>query len=654
MTEEDRALYLRFHGRILEHFGIQTYQSPVAAIAELVANCWDADASEVRIVLPANLGDNATIEILDDGIGMTFDECQERYLSVGLNRRANDPDERSPEKRRPILGRKGIGKFAGFGIAETMRISTTSKQTGEATVFELRLPDLISDEYVSTNDKPVDIVEHRSPDDQRKLEHGTVVTLSGLKLGKTPSPDAFAKSMARRFLLLQQQADFRVLVNDQELPKSFDLQDVQYVFPRDYKSEEMPADLETQDIELYGVEKLSNDRKIRWQFCFHNDTIDDEELQGIAIFAKGKLIQAPFLFNLSGGLGGQHGVAYLSGQVQADYLDSLSVDLAATERQRVNWEHRESAPLLEWGQTRIKELLRTWQDRRGEQRTRMLDQRVSGFSSRLGRLHSPEQRTVSKALRKLAQVSTLNDAQFEDLGNAVLTAWEEGRLRGLIDQIAQAQTMSEEDLLSVLLEAQALTALNVAEAVRTKLQTVAGLIQRIERRELETAVRDYIAKNPWLIAPQWETFRKETTVKHLLDQAAGQVGFTDNEFNGRVDLALASGNHLLVLEFMRPSLTLNWDHLQRFERYVLNIRGNIDANTAGVFRRVTGYVIADNLEARSDNRAKITSMVKEDMYALDWRSLFSQALAKWQEFLDILVSRAPEDERLQALLQPPD
>jgi len=49
---DERKLYLEFHGRVIEHLGIQMYQSPVDAIAELVANAWDADATAVGIVLP--------------------------------------------------------------------------------------------------------------------------------------------------------------------------------------------------------------------------------------------------------------------------------------------------------------------------------------------------------------------------------------------------------------------------------------------------------------------------------------------------------------------------------------------------------------------------------------------------------------------------
>ncbi|MGB9299791.1 MAG: ATP-binding protein, partial [Anaerolineae bacterium] len=71
MTDPERTLRLTFHGRIIDQLGIQMYQSPVAAVAELVANAWDADAELVQIDLPADLGEDAELTIKDDGIGMT-------------------------------------------------------------------------------------------------------------------------------------------------------------------------------------------------------------------------------------------------------------------------------------------------------------------------------------------------------------------------------------------------------------------------------------------------------------------------------------------------------------------------------------------------------------------------------------------------------
>jgi len=144
----NRKLQLRYHGRILDHLGIQMYQSPVAAIAELISNSWDADSEKVCVTLPDEITRHAQLLVEDDGIGMTFEECQERFLNVGYARRGDDPDEKSPTKDRPILGRKGIGKFAGFGIAQLIRVETVSKETGEKTVFEMDLLKLRTEEYV--------------------------------------------------------------------------------------------------------------------------------------------------------------------------------------------------------------------------------------------------------------------------------------------------------------------------------------------------------------------------------------------------------------------------------------------------------------------------------------------------------------------------
>lgn len=646
-----KRLRLKFAGRIIDHLGIQMYQSPTAAISEMVANAWDADAENVWVTLPTALNSSSEIIIKDDGVGMSFEECEDRYLNVGMGRRDKDPTAHTEGKDRPILGRKGIGKFAGFGIASIIRIETISEKTGEKTIFELNIDELRGEEYVSTGGE-VDVIEYNAPNAKLKKDHGTSIILKGLTLNQRPSETRFARSMARRFMLHQRAADFSVKVNGESLPEAEEKSKIEFSFPDAYKADGKPAGLNI--VDEWGEENLSNGKQIKWRFHFYEKPIDDEELQGISIFARGKLAQAPFFFNLSGGLGGQHGQEYLTGQVQADYLDELNIDIIAPERQRINWEHEESVPLLEWGQKRIKELLYIWRDKRGEVRVKELETKVAEFSDRLDKLPSTEQKTIKKALRKLAQIPTLNNQQFEDLGGAILTAWEQGRLHEIIANISETETLSADDFLRLLMEAQVLTALNAAEAVKTKLLTIGGLKDRIETRELENAVRDFIAKNPWLISPKWETYRVETGVRTLIQNMADEAGLNrDGDWEGRVDLVLSSGDHLLILEFMQPGLNIDWDHLTRFERYIRDIRVELGAITGGKFRTVTGYIVADKLARTGSMRDKITDLAQHGMHALDWATLMAEALAGWQEFLETLVTRSPEDERLKDLLTSP-
>ena len=162
--QQDRVLTLNYSGRIIDHLGLQMYQSPVAAIAELVANAWDADSDRVEIELPTELSDNAEVIIKDDGNGMTFGDCQNRFLNVGYPRRGNNNVEESPVKKRRILGRKGIGKFAGFGIARVVHVETVSRKTGEKTVFEMDISKLRGDTYVNSKETEIDLIEYLGPD----------------------------------------------------------------------------------------------------------------------------------------------------------------------------------------------------------------------------------------------------------------------------------------------------------------------------------------------------------------------------------------------------------------------------------------------------------------------------------------------------------
>ena len=125
---------------------------------------------------------------------------------------------------------------------------------------------------------------------------------------------------------------------------------MQFSFPAEYREKERPNGLRTD--QGWGVENVGG-QEIRWRVSFYQDPIGEEELRGISVFAGGKLVQAPFFFNLSGGLPGQHGQQYISGQVEANSLDEQESDLVAPERQRVNWDHPLAAAIQKWGGQRL-------------------------------------------------------------------------------------------------------------------------------------------------------------------------------------------------------------------------------------------------------------------------------------------------------------
>lgn len=650
-TMPKQPLYLSFHGRIIDSLGIQMYQSPVAAIAELIANAWDADAEKVNVTLPTSISGTAEFVVKDNGLGMTYEQCQDRYLKVGRNRRIADGDRTI--RGRPCLGRKGIGKFAGFGIAQVVEVDTTSETTGERTCFRLDLAELRAEpngEFVGTEKRSVEVLISEGPDADRAKAHGTIVRLRSLNLSRTPSADAFTKSMAKRFLLAQQASNFRVQIDGTDLPESVEPFSVQLEFPRDYRDDEKPAGMIVSD--GWGTETLSDGNRISWQFKFAEHPIGQEEFRGVAVYCGVKVGQTPFFFQLSGGLSGQHGQQYLTGRVRADYLDRLPADVITTERQRLNWEHPDTTALLAWGKERIKVLLAIWKARRGEARAQQLEDKVATFGARLSVLPPTEARIVKGALKKLATIETLDSEQFQDLGGALLTAWEGGRLRGIVENFARVEEMDEGVLLRVLAEENVLSALHLAEIVAAKVSVIRGLRQRIDARELENAIRNYVAKHPWLIDPEWETFKVESSLNVFLDDARATAGIDerDDAWRGRMDLVLRAGSQLLVLEFMRPSLTADRDHFNRFQHYVDVLKTRIiDANTSLGIQRISGIFVADKLARTAENLRLIERLRKDDMLCEEWPTLLAKAEARWKEFLHIVVTRAPDDPRIQSV-----
>ena len=194
---EQKELKLIIQPKVIDHLGIKMYQKPVDVISEFVANSWDADSEIVEIKIEDN-----NIKIIDRGIGMTFDQCQDFFLTVGRDRRKDTGKEVSEGKGRPILGRKGIGKFSGFGIAKTVEITTISKADGELTSFEMDIDEILDYDIKLNPEKPIKVLNNQSPDLERAKSNGTIVTLKGIN---TTSIDIeiFKEELARRFVTIQ-------------------------------------------------------------------------------------------------------------------------------------------------------------------------------------------------------------------------------------------------------------------------------------------------------------------------------------------------------------------------------------------------------------------------------------------------------------------
>ncbi len=162
---------------VLNHLGINLYSNIPSVISEAVANAWDADAKEVKISVDQKTN---TIEIADDGNGMSFDEINDKFLTVGYRKRENNEGVSSIFKR-AVMGRKGIGKLSLFSIAKEIRVYSTKGGNKEALLLSL--------EEIKTQIQTESgtYFPQRLTDFPNELKKGTIIVLNDLKKRNIPS-----------------------------------------------------------------------------------------------------------------------------------------------------------------------------------------------------------------------------------------------------------------------------------------------------------------------------------------------------------------------------------------------------------------------------------------------------------------------------------
>jgi len=116
-----------FGKSFLEDHAGKVISKPEIALVELVANCWDAGAREVKINWPEKKG--GLFEIIDDGTGMTREEFEEIWPELNYNRVEHQGKEvKFPEPNekwnRSAYGRNGKGRHSLFCFSDRYEVKT--------------------------------------------------------------------------------------------------------------------------------------------------------------------------------------------------------------------------------------------------------------------------------------------------------------------------------------------------------------------------------------------------------------------------------------------------------------------------------------------------------------------------------------------------
>ncbi|MEZ7197712.1 sensor histidine kinase [Pseudodesulfovibrio karagichevae] len=114
----------------IDRLGRELVAKQETAVAELVKNGYDADAKLVELTFIDVDSPGGTLEIFDNGNGMTRSQLINGFMRLSTTDKADTPF--SPLYKRARAGRKGIGRFAAQRLGTKLTIITQTKESPNA------------------------------------------------------------------------------------------------------------------------------------------------------------------------------------------------------------------------------------------------------------------------------------------------------------------------------------------------------------------------------------------------------------------------------------------------------------------------------------------------------------------------------------------
>lgn len=618
---------MKFDPYTIKHFGLQMYSTLPSVIGELVANAWDANATKVQIAMPENRIDERLSEIVieDNGIGMSDEDARTKYFCVGRDRRQAERTDATPSPfRRKVMGRKGIGKLAAFGIAGEMEVE--SVQQGETCRFRMNYDELLGRETEREIAFPA-----LNPTGQ--ASQGTRITLRRIRKfrNRAIAIQPLRRRLARRFTVIGDKDRFEVTLNGESISPI--TRDLRHLLDKDADGAPYLWEYENEEIEPHTEWTVSG-----WIGSLERTDTDLNLIdRGIALIARGKLVQEPFWFDAS--VGQQYALSYLIGELHVEFVDAEE-DTIGTSRNSLVWETEANAALKRWGQTQINKIARAWAERRRADNERRLEDNHLYGQFRQQAEDLGRSRALVLADQLVRQTIKSNpDAGVEGIQPLIQTALDFLQFDAfgeIVQDVTQAKAEDTGKLVALFREWQIVEAEALARVTEGRISTIAKFQALIAQDALEVpALHAFLKAFPWAIDPRWTLIDDEVHYSDLLRERFPE---SDEvlERDRRIDfLCVRDPRNLVVVEIKQPSYKASVQDLNQIEDYVSFLRDQIqrisDPETG--YASVVGYLMCGDTVDNYRMRERTKNLASAQIHIRMYRELLSQVKSIHSEFL---------------------
>ncbi|QHF55490.1 MULTISPECIES: ATP-binding protein [Streptococcus] len=561
----------------VKHFGRNLYTSNPPAIAELIANSWDAYCTKCDIFYSETDSDTSkktSLLILDNGIGMTDEELVKRYAVSGTEKNVNLVRKPEDMTLRPYMGRKGIGKFSAFSLGNSYILYTKS-------IDDIQWKKITFEYELLLEDRATVPVSVEYIDDLTELEtifSGMVVPDTGTaiyipemrrKIIST-SVEGLKNLLSRRFSVgVIGQHDFSLKINTTEINLAqhfydenlefiyyfgMELEDIRGRFPR------IPEENFYKEEDEFFIENSINGWLGTVETPSHLLAEENISVSGVIVYIHGKLADEDILRDK---LKNRITNSYFLGEVNADFLQNEEEDPVLSSREGLNKEIPNVKTLIEKLSRVSNKLNANWNDLRASrvrEKLDYLDKMLNadrGLSTAFTVYNDKQQKQIAKLSQKIFDNDEkYSEAEYRVYGQAIFALVN----NKVINEITiDTGTDDFGDILkkfySLFEKTELNAALRIKSNIEDRISVINKLKQIIDDEEIEAVFEEHLAKNPWLINQYWDKPSNEIVIE---TQNKYKAIIQENEVHGRTDIItkVADEPYPIICELKREKATV--------------------------------------------------------------------------------------------------
>lgn len=596
------------------HLGRNLYSTTPPALAELVANSYDAYATEVDIKLSSD-----SISIIDNGKGLNLRELKGKYAIIGSEKQEEEPIN-GLSIRKP-MGKKGIGKLAAFSLGDTYTVYSKAKDSKNGWLtFTLKYHEMTKSDNYDVEVSEADLPSEFS--DYKEYPSGFIVKITGIRRQITQATkNNIQKQLSRRFYIDQSKTNFKLKIDGKELKLDSNeyYKNIEYLV---YFGREDESDLKPRFKNVKKIDKYTDDGNY-FQNLGINGWIgtagrpkdlkneDGASFANVIVLANGKIADEDILKNKSNARIANN---YVVGEVMADDFINKLNDPITSSRQGLDDSIAEVDEFIKELDKVRDFVINRWDEIRRENIVDKLPERIKNNDSYKKWLNdlSEDQRKINNKLLDLFSDRLDDDTKLDaEAVNSMITS-----ICGAINNIQADEIISgfdkvtePDDHIDLLLKFMANIAktedINHADLIRKRLQAIEELEKLMKNKKAsEKLFEDHLSDNPWLISPYWNIDRNNpTSTDYLANQEYFKLKKDNENFKRNfIDILIrvAEEDYPVIIELKKNDPT-----------------GHARVTFTDIYYQVTNYRRAmiqkiPELKLVKENQIKVVFILPED------------------------------------------